>query len=319
MTVPQTNEAEAGGPGMISSARVSVQLIADRSDLWVPGALATLAFLGWLPLVLALAAPTAGDVAFFATSLATASNFPLNVVLLGAFIVFGAVSASLLIAGAETLLLRALREVGGPLPDDGTFDQAMLRVWGAQLVAAIPALVAVAALGAGLAAVGPGEYQSPDIGGPILLRLAGDLWPMELALLVAILIWQVYGAAAVRRADESGSGFMRALREAARDVRRRPLRLAGVAVGTALLDAAWLIGSWILLGRLWSPIGALLAGRLTDLGTALLLVAFIAIWLCVVAIGGALHAWSSAWWSLELGYAAGEVARSGTGEGALPR
>src|SRR6266568_1168451 len=87
MTVPQTNEAEAGGPGMISSARASVQLIADRSDLWVPGALATLAFLGWLPLVLALAAPTAGDVAFFATSLVTASNFPLNVVLLGAFIV----------------------------------------------------------------------------------------------------------------------------------------------------------------------------------------------------------------------------------------
>jgi len=32
----------------------------------------------------------------------------------------------------------------------------------------------------------------------------------------------------------------------------------------------------------------------------LLLVGFVAIWLCLVAAGGALHGWAATWWSLEL-------------------
>jgi hypothetical protein len=57
------------------------------------------------------------------------------------------------------------------------------------------------------------------------------------------------------------------------------------------------VGS-LLLGVLWAPIGAqLAAGGGFDVATGLLLVGFVAIWLCLVMAGGAIHAWSAATWS----------------------
>ena len=54
----------------------------------------------------------------------------------------------------------------------------------------------------------------------------------------------------------------------------------------------------LLLGVLWAPIGAQLAvGGGFDIATGLLLLGFVAIWLCLVFAGGALHAWSAATWS----------------------
>jgi hypothetical protein len=289
---------------MIARARTSLALIADRPELWLPGALANLAFLGWLPFVLAVVGPPSqGDLAFFTTGLVTSSSFPVNVIVFAAIVALFAMTASLFVAAGETLLMGAIRSLRGSPSGARTFDEEVLRVWAAQLLAALPALLAAAVLGFGLAAVAPGEYQSPDIRGPILLRLAGDLWPLEVALLATILIGQIYGSAAVRRvAGETGRSFPHALAAAGHDVIQGPVRLLSVAIVTAAFDAVWLIGSWALLHLLWSPIGSDLAGgRVADPGAALLLVAFIAIWLCVVAIGGAVHAWSSVWWSLELG------------------
>jgi hypothetical protein len=298
---------------MIERARSSATFIADSPELWLPGALAGLAFLGWLPFLLAVVGPPSqGDLAFFATAMATSSAFPLNVVVFAAVVAFGGLTASLLVASGEALLLGTIRSHIGGSPGDRTFDEELLRVWGAQLVAALPALLAAFALG---------EYQSPDIGGTILVRLAGDLWPLEVALLAMVLAGQIYGAAAVRRvAAESATTFPRALVAAWHDVIQRPWRLLGVAIVTAAVDAAWLIGSWVLLHLLWSPIGGDLAGgRLTDPSAALLLVAFIAIWLCTLAIGGAAHAWSSVWWSLELGEPSGTIAQTQAGEAARLR
>jgi hypothetical protein len=289
---------------MIARARASLALVADRPELWLPGALASLAFLGWLPFVLAVVGPPSqGDLAFFTTGLVTSSAFPVNVIVFAAIVALFAMTASLFVAAGETFLLGAIQSLRGTPSGARTFDDQVLRVWAAQLLAALPALLAAAVLGLGLAAVAPGEYQSPDIRGPILLRLAGDLWPLEVALLATVLIGQIYGSAAVRRAvGETALSFPQALAAAGRDVVQRPVRLLGVAIVTAAFDAVWLIGSWVLLHLLWSPIGSDLAGgRLTDPSAGLLLVAFIAIWLCVVAIGGALHAGSSVLWSLELG------------------
>jgi hypothetical protein len=57
----------------------------------------------------------------------------------------------------------------------------------------------------------------------------------------------------------------------------------------------------LLLGVLWAPIGAeLTVSREFDIVTGLLLVGFVAIWLCLVLAGGALHAWSTTTWSLLL-------------------
>ena len=54
----------------------------------------------------------------------------------------------------------------------------------------------------------------------------------------------------------------------------------------------------LLLGVLWAPIGTQLAiGGGFEIGTGLLLLGFVAIWLCLVLAGGALHAWSAATWS----------------------
>jgi uncharacterized RDD family membrane protein YckC len=56
-----------------------------------------------------------------------------------------------------------------------------------------------------------------------------------------------------------------------------------------------------LLRVLWAPISVdLAAGHLVSAQILLLLVGFVAIWLALVLAFGALHAWVSTLWSLEL-------------------
>ena len=65
--------------------------------------------------------------------------------------------------------------------------------------------------------------------------------------------------------------------------------------------AAWLVLTWGLLRILWIPIGRQAeSGALLAPASVALLVGFVAIWLCLVAGAGMLHAWSSTWWSLEV-------------------
>jgi hypothetical protein len=56
-----------------------------------------------------------------------------------------------------------------------------------------------------------------------------------------------------------------------------------------------------LLGVLWHPIGIRLSGEGIDAAIVPLLVGFVAIWLCLVLGGGALHAWASVTWTGVLG------------------
>jgi hypothetical protein len=64
---------------------------------------------------------------------------------------------------------------------------------------------------------------------------------------------------------------------------------------------------------LWAPIGVRLEGEGIGLAAMLLLVGFVAIWLCLVLGGGALHAWGSAAWTRILG-AAGRMRGGADGE-----
>jgi hypothetical protein len=85
-----------------------------------------------------------------------------------------------------------------------------------------------------------------------------------------------------------------------RELVRRPLRRIAIAAAIDLAFVAWLVATWALLRVLWTPIGRQAGeGALLTPGSVALLVGFVAIWLCLVAGGGALHAWSSTWWSLE--------------------
>ncbi|HEX5397348.1 MAG TPA: hypothetical protein VFX74_09725, partial [Candidatus Limnocylindria bacterium] len=176
------------------------------------------------------------------------------------------------------------------------------RLWLIQLVAALPAVAAAVVVVAGIAAVAPGEYQSPDIGGPLGLRIARDVAPFAVLLLVAVVAGQAFGAAATRRALHaprlSVAGVLAA---AVRDVLRHAWHLAILAVVTLLALVAALAITYLLLRILWAPIGVQLGqGQLGGPQTLLLLVGFVAVWLCLLIGIGALHAWASAWWMLEL-------------------
>ncbi len=282
--------------GSLRAALTAARIAGDRSDLWIPGALASLAFLAWLPFVLAVVPlPSAADLAFFGADLYTSSRWPLNAVVLLGGLALLVLAASVLVAlGEATLLRRLWLDVPArPLRDDTA------SLWLVQLVAALPALAAAGVLLFGLAAVAPGEYQSPDIGGPLEIRILRDIAPFLVLLLIATLVGQALGAAATRRAMQLPA--VDALSAGLRDLRHGTLRLAGVALVTLLVYGIALGSAFGLLRVLWSPIALQLqGGHLGGPQTLLLLVGFVAIWLCLLVGAGALHAWASAWWTIEL-------------------
>jgi hypothetical protein len=153
---------------------------------------------------------------------------------------------------------------------------------------------------AGVATVAPDAFQSPDTSTPILVRLGGPLIPLLLLFLVALLAGQAFGGTALRVAHQApGRPLTEVLGRAARDL-RRPWGAIGVVLGGLLLDLVVLVVSIALLGVLWMPIGeALGAGRLATPETLLLLLGFVAIWLGLLLVAGAVHVAVSAWWAIE--------------------
>ncbi len=286
----------------LARAGVAARLAADHGELWVPAALAWVAFLGWLPFLLAVARPPdEGDLTVFGAGLATSGDWPANAIRLGAGLLLLALIANALVAIGEAGLLRLLD--GRPAEQSGAaLLAAARRLWIAQLTGSLPAVAALLALlTAGIAAA-VGELQSPDIGGSAWMRVAVRVAPFGVALLVAVVAGQAFVAAAGRRLPRDGiarSGHP--LAGALRDLAHRPVARLGVALASLALQLAYLIVSLLLLRVLWAPIGEALAdGRATTSAAPLLLVGFVAIWLCLVLVGGALHAFVAAWWSLEL-------------------
>jgi hypothetical protein len=281
-------------------------VVLDRPDLWLPASLGSIAYLAWLPLVLTVAAlPTAGDFAFLGARLLASGAFPWNILLLAALATLVVLSACLLAGLAEAALLRAAGR-GTPYRSLTRETEAAFSVL---LIASLPVVAIAAALVSGVAAVAPAEFGAPDIGGPLLLRIIGHLVPLIVALVAFVLIGQALGAVALRRAVGEGAVSVgAALRGGVRDLVRRPVRRLGTALASMLVDLLALGLAAALLGVLWAPIRVeLAAGQLISPQALLLLVGFVAVWLALVLAFGVLHAWVSAWWSLELGLAgAGE-------------
>jgi len=278
---------------------IAAQLAADRSDLWPAGALASLAFLGWLPLLLVVARPDVSDATFLASSLRASSAFPANVVALGVALVAGVVMLCLLAAAAEAALIRATAVSAAGHPP---FSQAALVALTVVLICALPAAVATAALLLGAVALVPAEVQSPDLGVPLAVRLAGLLLPFLVGLLLATLAGQAIGGAALRFALAPGAPPIReALARAARELLGGPRGRLGVAAAGLLADLIAVALTYAVLRVLWAPIASELGGgRLASPETLLLLVGFVAIWLALLLAAGALHLAISAWWALEL-------------------
>jgi hypothetical protein len=154
--------------------------------------------------------------------------------------------------------------------------------------------------------VAPAEFGAPDLGGPLILRIASHLAPLLVLLGAVILVGQATGAAALRHAVGPGAlPIGAALRTGLRDLVSHPFRRLGLALGAMLADFLALALAWALLRVLWAPISVeLAAGQLVSAQALLLLVGFVAIWLALVLAFGALHAWVSTLWSLELAGAA---------------
>lgn len=278
-------------------------LAADRPELWLPGALVSLLFAGWLPFVLVVVPlPGPGDLPFMAAAVRGSPLFPWNVALGLAGLAMLLLVGYLLAAAAEALLLA--RTPGRPATQRSAVG-ALPGMVAVLMAASLPAAAAAGLLALRVLSVAPAVFQSPDVGGGPILRTLLAVAPFGALLGAALFVSQLIGAPALRRlatpAKRRPPSALRALRGAVSDLWRRPVQLAATAALTLLVHVAYLAVVFVLLTVLWRPIAAELSGGLTfDLVVPALLVGFVAIWICLVLGAGALHAWASAWWSFEL-------------------
>lgn len=297
-------------PGWLRRALFAAQLAGDRPDLWPAGALAWLAFLGWLPFLIVVATPDPDDLAFIGVSIYTSGAFPLNVIGLAALAVAIFALLCVLSAAAQIALLRG---AAAPDPARPPFARAVLTGLAIVLLAALPAIVALVALLVGVAAVAPDAFTSPDTSTPILLRLAGPLIPFVILFVVMLLVGQAFGGTALRVAHQAPAMPLSAvLGRTVRGLLRHPWGGIGVELGGLVVDLLVLVVTIALLGVLWLPIGdALDTGRLATPETLLLLLGFVAIWLGLLLVAGAVHVAVSAWWAIEEARHGREIARRG--------
>jgi hypothetical protein len=283
----------------LTAASASARVVADRPALWLPGALAWIASIGWIPFLLAVARPPAeGDLNYLGAGIVSSGAWPWNAVLIGALASLLAFAAFAIVALANAVLI-------GMLGGRKASPAGSARLLGIALVAAVPGIVIFVALLLMAASVAPQQFNAPEVSGASpVLRIAVRLAPILIGFAIAVIVGAAFAAVAARTDGmRSGARLLTRLGTAG---------LAQMLVGTAASVAYLAIGA-LLLGVLWAPIGAELGARGEfDLATGLLLVGFVAIWLCLVLAGGALHAWSAATWSRLLAAGPRPIHRQGT-------
>ena len=262
-------------------------VVADRPSLWLPGALAWTVTVGWVALVIGVGRPLgAGELTFIGAGIFASGAWPWNAVGIGLAGLAVALLAFLLAATGEAALLRRAQATAGDVR----------RIFVLGVVCAAPVLVGLLALATATVVVGPAEFNAPNQElGPVA-RTALRLSPILVTIVVAASAGAAIHAGAAR-AVVAGRTTVGALRGAPRVL---------AAAGTSgLLQASGLLVARIvyvvlcatLLRVLWAPIGIRLAEAGIDAAVALLLVGFVAIWLCLLLGGGALHAWGSVSWT----------------------
>ncbi len=272
------------------AAAGSVRVVSERAELWLPGALAWVASVGWIPFVIAVAhPPSVAELTFLGARIVTSGAWPWNAVLIGAAAVALVLLAFAVTAAANAVLI-ALLARRSPSTSDAR------QILAINVVMALPALLSTLVTLMALIAIAPREFNAPDPAGGPVLRTALRLMPYLVLLGVTAAVGAALAAVAGRLAVERRLRIGEALR-AAPAVALQPAP-AIHAVAAFLAQLAFLGFGALLLGVLWAPIGAQLAiGGGFDIATGLLLLGFVAIWLCLVLAGGALHAWSAAAWS----------------------
>ena len=130
-------------------------------------------------------------------------------------------------------------------------------------------------------------------------------------MVLAAMLGSAVHAAAIRARAETG-GPWSALAAAPRSLGRAGSAAVVQIVAHFAARIGYLVVATVLLRVLWAPIEARLSEEGFGVAVVLLLVGFVAIWLCLVLAGGALHAWGSVSWTRLLearGRDAGAVAQ----------
>ncbi len=273
------------------SAAARAARIAERPATWVPGALAWAAVLGWLPLALAVVPPpTQSALTYFGAGMRTSGAWPLNLFLLVAGTLAIAGIAAVLAAVGNTVLLGRIERRAVEPADAG-------RVLGAAVIFGLPVVLGAGVMLVAVAAVAPSEFNRSGSSLDPMVRTVMRVAPLLMFTVVVTFGATVLGGMAGRLAIRSRSlaaGLVRTPSQA------RATRAAGAihAIVSVVLAIGYLAVATLLVRVLWAPIAVrLTAEETSDPVTMVLLVGFVAIWLCLVLGGGALHAWSTATWS----------------------
>ena len=283
-----------------AAIRDAAGMAADRPALWLPGALAWTVSIGWVALIVGVArAPTTAGLTFLGAGIFASGAWPWNAVAIGLGALLVVLAALSLAAAAEAALLQGRRATAA----------GIRRVFVLGVVCAAPVLASLLLTATVGVMVARTEFNAPRETLDPVARTALRVAPLLVATLVIAAAGGAVHAAAARRALR-GQAVDEALIGGLRD-----LRLAGVAAvaqaSTQLVvRAAYVTVAAVLLRVLWAPIGERVELAGIDPAVALLLVGFVAIWLCLVLGGGALHAWGSASWTGVLGTRIGGEGKS---------
>jgi hypothetical protein len=276
--------------------------VADQPRLWLPGALAWMVTVGWVALIVGVARPpTVAALTFLGAGIATSGAWPWNAVAILIGVAVLAVAAIALASVAEAALLHG-----------GRIGAGVGRIFLAGAACVLPVGLAAAASLPALSFVAQREFNAPEAGAGPVLRTLLALWPLLAVIILAAVGGAATHAAAIRATTTHSTTGLR----------YAPSVLAAAGSGALIQAVAILIArvgyvalAGTLLRVLWGPIEARLAGGGFGVAVIGLLVGFVAIWLCLVLAGGALHAWGSVSWTRLLepwGREAGAVAKMET-------
>ena len=274
----------------LTGASTAAAHVSDRPQLWVIGGLAWASTAGPLALLLAVVpAPSVSDLTFFGARTFVAAAWPWNAVVAAAL---GGLVVLLALGLLSIADVAVLRERGGARPGSAA------RAFAVTAAGSIPVLLVAGAIALALARIAPAEFTAPDTadGGPMLRTLLG-IAPLLAVLLATVVIAGAYAAVGRVLLVDRGVSLRGALSGAIPAlVAARPASAVHSFVAPAA-RLAYLAVATLMLGVLWAPIGEQLAGGAGfGAAQAALLVGFVAIWLCLVLGGGALHTWGSVSW-----------------------
>jgi hypothetical protein len=272
-------------------ARHAADEVAGRAELWVSGALAWTVSVGWIALIAGVGrVPSVAELTFAGARFYTSGAWPWNAVAAGAGVV-----ALVTVAVAAFALAEA--HLAGRQPPSRV---AIGRGFVIGLACVLPTLAALLVATTAVAAVAPAEFNAPVNGAGPVLRTALRVSPFGLLVVITMIAGAAFHATATRAA-RVGRPVLDAMRDAPRALRTAGMAAVAQVLAAFALRVLMVAFAALLLRVLWAPLAQRLDGARTDAAALLLLVGFVAIWLCLVLAGGALHAWGSLTWTRVLG------------------